>query len=81
MRSFRSSIAKRDWKACFRPTCPAYAFLQLDVAAMIPDQTGSFVETATRQADMIGMEFGARDNGGLAEGRQAHGLCAINFGF
>jgi len=43
------------------------------------DQFDSFVEAAARQPDMTRMKFGARDDPRLAEGRQPHGLRAIEF--
>lgn len=53
------------------------AILQVDVTAVVPDQVDHLVQTAARQADMTRMQLRAGNDPRLAEGRQAHGLGAI----
>ena len=54
--------------------------VQLNLGALTADQLNSFVKTPSWQSHMTRMEFGARDDPWLAEGREPHGLRAIELG-
>ena len=54
--------------------------VQLNVGALASDQLNGFVEAPPWQSHMTRMKFGARDDPGLAEGREPHGLRAIELG-
>ena len=45
--------------------------------SVTPRELAHLVETAARQRHVLWMKLGARDDPGLAEGRQAHGLSPV----
>src|SRR6266851_264225 len=51
-----------------------------NVGALASDQLNGFIEATSWQSHMTRMKFGARDDPGLAEGREPHGLRAIELG-